>query len=436
MFKKILIRFLLFIFIAGYFAACDKTIELNEPFVELINPAENSQVEVPDTLKILFRIESDRPVASVAVSIVNKNYTSISGINTIVEPELEKELQITKLVRDQQKLDEAPYYIKIAVNDGIEIWNSYFKIQMTKKPKVYKGFYLFSRPGIHHTDIDFYDRNLNETAFIQSSGEYVGSDISWFFNRIYILTSLPHKLHAYAINEALSVWDADPQFPNPGFTDIQLDEENIYAAMQNGQVTGYSQLSGQQKVITELPTDTFPERICVLKDYIVGDFLARIGGNKMLMTFFKKTGVRKQRYPLDFEPVSMLGVPEPNAILLVGNTNDKGKVAWYNATLNIFEFSQQFNEGQIHAVCETTAENILLAIGNSLYLYNYKFKILSFISTLEEKPGQIYYEKQTKQLVLMFDKSLVFLSYPGLSELARLEHEQTLKGLKFYYQYD
>ena len=436
MFKKNSIFIIVFILIIGMLFSCQKPKELSEPIVKLISPLENSQVQVPDTLEICFKIQSDHSIKSVAASIVNGNYISITGTSTINEPETETENKINILIRDQHKLNEAPYYIKVAVNDGTGIWNSYFAIQLANKPLLYKGFYLFSRPGIHQTKIGFYDQDLNDTSLFYINGEYVESSISGMYNKLFIATETRVKLGAHSIGENILEWDIDSQFPNPGFTDIQLDENRIYAGMQSGQIAGYSQLNGQQKFVTELLLDTFPEKICVLEEYIIGDYLARIGGNKTIVTFYKETGVKKHRRPINMKVVSMLNTPEPNAALVIGNEDGKGKIALYNANNNFFEYSHQIDEGPIIGVSELDNNYILLTIDQSMYVYNLKQNMITLLANFQDIPENIYFEQNTNQIIVLFEKNIKFLLYPGLNEIASLEFENTLQGLQLYYQYD
>lgn len=181
MLKKLFIYNIFSILIILSLNSCQKTERINSPKVDLISPLENSTIQIPDTLQIQCKIQSERAIESVSISIVNSDYISILGTNTINTPQTDMEIKTIMVLRSLQDLDEAPYYILIAVRDGTSKWNSYFPVKLTMKPKAYKGFYLFSRNGINHTRIDFYNAHLNNTNFIQSTGDYLDSEISSFF---------------------------------------------------------------------------------------------------------------------------------------------------------------------------------------------------------------------------------------------------------------
>jgi len=415
--------------------SCRKEEKVSKPRVELISPTENSLIYIPDTIQIRFRVESEQAIESVRISIVNSSYISILGTNTINAPQ-EEEIATNMVLRSMQNLDGAPFYIMVAVNDGVNKWNTYFNIQLANKSLDYRGFYLFKRPGIHQIQIDFYDLFLNDTSFIQCEGEYLDSDISSFYKKLFLITETPAKLKTFSINENKLEWETEPQFPNPRFTDIQVNEDQIYAGMESGLIVGYSILNGQQKLVTEILTDSVPQRICILENLIVGDYLSRMSGNKTIVTFYKETGIKKHKRPINFQIVSFLCTEEPDMVLIIGNEESKGKICLYNARNNFFEYSHQIDEGEIIAVCEIAEGAILLIIGNSIYLHNSKQNITTELVTFDDAPEGLYYEYNSKQIIIQFEKRLSFYQYPGINEIYSLYKEKTLKGLQFYYQHD
>jgi hypothetical protein len=434
--KSLAFVFVLFVVIVTGLISCQKTEKMIEADIELISPSENSHIYLPDTLLIKLRIESASVIESVNISIVNSNYISLFGTNTIHSPVAGKEIETTMLLRTLQDYNDGPYKIKVTVKYQDIAQNTYFDIQLTNKPLVYKGFFLFSRPGIQLTKIDYYDQNLNDTAFAVSSGEYLDSDVTCFYKRLFLLTDTPAKLKTFSITDQLMEWEAEPAFPNPGFTDIQINEDRIYAGMERGQIVGYSQLNGQQKLVTEMLTDSFPENIFIMEDFIIGDYLSRMNGNRTLVTFYKETGAKKQRQPISFQVVSYAETAFPDKVLVIGNENQKGKISVYNVLNNYFENTQQIDEGEIMAVCEINEETILISIGRSVYLYNYKQSYSNWLATFDDSPVNIYFEHSSQQLMVQFEKSLSIFMFPGMEEVTRLNFEKTLKGLMLYYQFD
>lgn len=436
MLKKRLINNLFSILIIFSLNSCHKSEKINSPKVDMISPVENSMIQIPDTLEIRCKIQSERAIESVSVSIVNANYISIFGTNTVNTSQVDQEIKTTMIFRSLQNLDEAPYYILISVRDGTSKWNSYFPIKLTMKPLNYKGFYLFSRNGINDTRIDFYDPQLNNTSFIESAGDYLDSEISGFFKKVYLITEVPLKLKAFSIDEKQLDWEAGPQFPNPGFTDIQIDEDRIYIGMENGQIVGYSQLNGQQKLITQMLTDSIPKRISILENLIVSDYLSRLNGNHSLVTFYKETGIKKQRHPVDFQILAFEKTASADQVMVIGNMNEYGIIGLYNSQDDYFDDLHLIDEGNITAVCSIDEMSMILSIENRLYTYSYSQEMITELISFEAPPVNLYYEDISNRVMVQFEKKLLFYQFPGMTEFTSFDFERTLNGLQLYYQYD
>lgn len=430
------IVFILNVFLLVSLSSCKKEDALSELSVELISPSENSLFKLPDTLQIKFKIESEADIESVHISIVNSNYISLFGTNTIDTPQTGEEIVTTITLRPLQNFDNAPYYIRITVNYNEDKRNFYFDLQLENKPLVYQGFFLFSSYGIQQTRIDFYNPNLIDTVFCDGQGNYSDSEISGFYRKLYLLTATPAKLKTFSIEDQVLDWEVEPAFPYPQFTDIEIDKDRIYAGMESSQIVGYAQLNGQKKLITEMLTDSFPEKMFPGEDYLLCDYLSRLNGKRTLVTFYKETGVKKQRHPINFKVVSFARTEYPEKVLVIGNMNQKGIVSLYHAHDNYFENSQQVEEGNITDVCEISEGTLLFLIANGVYLYHYEHNITAPLVTFQELPVRIYFEHISQQVIVQFEKKLLFLGYPEMNEIATLDFDSALKGMQLYYQYN
>jgi len=412
----------------------DKNIITN---VELISPEVNTIIRLPDTIQIKFKVESEEDIEFVSISIVNSNYIPLFGTHYVDTPISGETIEKVIPLKALQNTNEAPYYILIAVNyKEDDKWNSYFKIQLANKPVNYQGFYLFSRPFISQTAIDFYDQNLEKTLYIQTDGEYIDSDISNFYGKLFLLTHTPAKLKAYSVEEQQLVWEAEPQFPYPEFAAIETDVNRVYAAMENGQIVGYSEINGQQQLITEILVDSIPEKVSILENYIIAAYQSRNNGSRTLVTFYKSTGFKKHRRPIDFEVVSFIKTEEPDGLIIFGNRDQNGIISMFNTQDNSFENSYQLEIGRIGSVCKVADEVFIISIENKLYSYNWLQKNLTLLIEYEDIPFKIEYEHLSGRIIVLFTNRLISYQFPGMIEIADLEIENTVKGLQFFYQYE
>lgn len=404
--------------------------------VELISPEANTIVRLPDTIQIKFKVESEEDIEFVSISIVNSNYIPLFGTTYVYAPESGEEITKTMTLKALLNTSEVPYYILISVNYKDDKWNSYFKIQLENKPKNYQGFFLFSRPFISQTAIDFYDQNLEKTFFIQTDGEYIDSDISSFYRKLFLLSHTPAKLKAYSVEEIQVIWEALPQFPHPEYTTIEMEENRIYAGMENGQIVGHSEINGQQQLITQRLVDSIPEKISILENYIIAAYKSRNNGSRTLVTFYNSTGFKKHRRPIDFEVVSFIKTVEPDRIIIFGNRDQNGVISMFNAQDNSFEDIHQFEVGKIGDVCKVEDDVFIISIENKLYSYNWPQKNLILFFEFEDIPFKIKYEHLSGRIIVLFTNSLIIYQFPEMIEMADLEMENTLKGLQLFYQYE
>jgi len=412
----------------------DKNIVTN---VELISPDANALIRLPDTIQIRFKVESEKDIEFVSISIVNSNYIPLFGTNYVNTPISGETIEKAIPLKALQNTNEAPYYILIAVNyKEDDKWNSYFEIQLVNKPLNYQGFYLFSRLFISQTSIDFYDQNLKKTFFYQTEGEYIDSDISNFYGKLFLLSQTPAKLKAYSVEEQQLVWEAVPQFPHPEYTTIETDVNRVYAAMENGQIVGYSEINGQQQLITQRLVDSIPEKISIIEKYIVAAYQSRNNGNRTLVTFYKSTGYKKYRRSIDYEVVSFIKTGESDRVIIFGNRDQNGIVSLFNAQDNSFEDMHQFELGRIGSVCKVEDENFIISVENKLYLFNWPQKNLTLLTEFEDIPFKIEYEHLSGRIIVLFTNRLIIYQFPGMIEIADLEVENTLKGLQFFYRYE
>ena len=412
----------------------DKNIITN---VELISPDANTLIRLPDTIQVKFKVESEKDIEFVSISIVNSNYIPLFGTHYVDTPISGETIEKAIPLKALQNTNEAPYYILIAVNyKEDDKWNSYFKIQLANKPINYQGFYLFSRPFISQTAIDFYDQNLEKTFFIQTDGEYIDSEILNFYGKLFLLSHTPAKLKAYSVAEQQLVWEAEPQFPYPEYTTIETDVNRVYGAMENGQIVGYSEINGQQQLVAERLVDSIPEKISIIENYIIAAYQSRSNGNRTLVTFYKSTGHKKHRRPIDYEVVSFIKTEEPDRVVIFGNRDQNGIVSMFSAQNNSFEDTHQFEIGKIGAICKVKDEDFIISVENKLYSYNWPQKNLTLLMEFEDIPFIIEYEHLSGRIIVLFSNRLIIYQFSGMIEIADLEMENTLKGLQLFYQYE
>ncbi len=416
--------------------SCRKTEDINLSGVELLSPAQNTTLHLPDTVQISFRITGEPAPDHVAISIVNRDYIPLFGTEYISNPETGVVLTKTMTLHTLQHTDDDPYYILIAPYAQGESRNNYFPVKLENKPLAYKGFYLFTKSRSNQTLITYYNGELEQSFFARADGAYVNSDISDYYQKLYLITEIPAKLQTFSLWEQQQDWETEPAFPYPVYTDLQVDNDWIFAAMGNGQIIGYSGHTGQPKLVSERLADSLPQKIAVTHEYIVGFYKSRINGRKSLVSFYKVSGVKKHRYPVDFEVTDLFKQESGDKVVVIGNRNDEGLITIFDPYRNMLEGTFQPGVGRIETACEAGEGGYLFATNSKLYAYQPGQGYENMLMDLNDVPKSLVYENQSGTVFLLYSDSLVMYAYPQMSVKAKVEPESEILGLEIFYRYE
>jgi len=416
--------------------SCRKKEEYNPVDVLLISPKENSLLKLPDTLLVEFKITTDKKVDFAAITIVNKNFTPLFGTKYINDPPTGELISKSMIINALQHTEDVPYYILISVRSEEETEQNYFNIRLTNRPLNYKGFYAFVKSSVYGTSIDFYDQEMDKTSFATTGGNYLNSDISGFYAKLFLSTGTPEKLIAFDLFDQQPVWEAEPLMPYPGFSDLYAKDSRIYAAMGNGQVAGYAGLNGQLQYVAERQDDSVPGKIIILDEYLIAYYRSRLNARKSLVSFYMATGVKKHQYPVDFEVVSFFRHTEPDKVFVFGNSDDVGMTAVFTPDENHLGELHHFDFGPVDAVCKTGDEEFVVLSGRRLYVYNETMHQERLLKTVEDSAFCVKYEKVRSRLYVLFQDKLLVYAYPGMDKIQGTDFDSPLKGIEFYCCYE
>jgi len=223
--------------------------------------------------------------------------------------------------------------------------------------------------------------------------------------------------------------------PYPGYHDLYARDNTIYAAMGNGQVAGYAGLNGQLQYLAERQSDSVPEKIIVLDEYLVAYYNARINARKSLVTFYMASGVKKHQYPLDFEVVSLFQHPDPEKCYVFGNKDGAGIMAVFTPRLNRLGEQHGFDD-RINAVCRINDDEFVLLVDRWLYDFNSTSGEYRLLKSLSDSAFSVKYEKVRDRLYILFEDRLQVCSFPDMVDVQEAGFEEPLKGIAFYYRHE
>ena len=415
--------------------SCNKTVTYSPPTIDIVSPLENSFFQLPGFIEVQVYVASNHKLSYVRISLDNEQLTPIStskffypDSNLVV---INYDFQLDQIPHGQS----GPFYLHIAVDDGIEINHEFREVKLNNADMVYKGFYLFSQPMPNRIQIDYYDTDARNQYFEMLDGDYVDSDVSAKQDMVYISTNKPSALFAFEFNDQNLQWAKEPLNPYPEFLDLLHAGSSLYSATGNGQVSNLSDVSGFVKVITPVLPDSVPAKIGVCEDFFIGDFWVRNKPGRSWVVFYKITGQIFHRHSSDIQVIDFYPIGQSNGFSVLGNKDAKGIYLKYLVEEKLISDSFVFADGEISNTYKMNENEFLVAIDRHLYVFNVTDKSTKVIHEFSSEIVAINFDPINNNLFVVLENTLEIFSYPSMIELNAIHTQHSIKGLELRFAY-
>lgn len=433
---KIILKLASLILTIWILNSCSKNPKINEPIVKIYSPENNQQFLLPDTIPVSFRVEHDKQIEYIRISIDDNNLIPVSG-QDFIYPKSETyegniNLPVGVLPEDNSL---PPYYIHIAVSDFSQITHTYLEINLINKEMNYEGCFLIGRPGIDIIEINYFDENYQSGLSTSINGNYSGSDISATVNMLYLITSIPDLARAFSCKSGDLIWTKEPQLPYPEFNNIHIRENVIYFSTAIGRIVGLTLNDGIQVFTTPVLPDSIPYNICSTSDYLFSDFSLRNSDSKVWVSFFKSTGNKFQLFQTNYETVSMYGQKNENLTTIFCNKNSIGSIIQFNVDENNIETQLELTSTEIHQTCKIDETDFLFSSNNQLFHFNSQNQSYEKVKDADYEILHIKFDELNNRLFILHANRVDIYSYSGITKIATIESTNLLLGIELKYGY-
>lgn len=431
LYMKLILKTAILIFTIWMLNSCSKDIKINEPVVEVFSPQYKQAFLLPDTVYVSFRVEHDKPIEYIRVSIADKNMIPVSN-QEFLYPESNNYkgdiyLPVGALPEDNNL---PPYYLRITVSDFSQITHTNLELNLTNKEMKYKGCFLISRYGIDVLKINYFDDNYQLMLSTSTNGNYLGSDISANANMLYLITAIPDLARAFNCDSGDIIWSKEPQLPYPEFNSILVSNNIIYFSTEIGRIIGLTLNDGLQIFTTPVLSDSIPNNICTTAEYLVSDFSLRNSYSKVLVSFYKETGNKFQLFPTNYETVSMYGMKNENLVTVFCNKNSNGAIYQYDVDDNNIETQLGLTNIEIHHTCKIDDNNFLFSSDNKLFNFNIQDWAYMKITDTDNNIIDIKFDGLNNHLFVLTEYNVDVFTYPGLNKITSIESINSLAGVE------
>jgi len=428
----IFISALLFIMLSP---GCKKEDTYIPPEIEIISPLNNNLYKLPGTVRISVKIKSPARINYVRISFDNEEMIPVLGQKFIYPTVRDTLIEYDEFISNIPPGETGPFIFQVAVDDGKQITRVYRDIRFEDAPVHYKGFYLFTRPGINETGIEYYDSTNIPNLFADLNGELVHTAFSSFNDLLFIATTIPSRLYAFEFEDQYLQWTKTPEQPYPEYNYLNADENLLYVATDNERISLLFQQSGYQKVSTELLFDTIPDRIGVSNDFFIGDFRLRHAQQRAWITFYKSTGNVYHRFSTFINVTDFYSFTGNSGFYVFGYENGKGLFGIYNLDGNFISEETSLKTGILTHTARVDYRLFLVTDEKALYRFDLVTKMIVKVKQFEEEIVDMALDAENSRVFIAGKNRVRIFAYPDMELLAELPSGAPVKAIELRYYY-
>lgn len=359
--------------------SCKKETAEIFPEVQFIQPASNSAYDVFDTITIRLLVNYNEPVISLKINLQDESSTPV--VTSLVIENFETGVETTVYyIISNNHLATGSYRLVAEAREGEIYTRAYRTIFIHEIERVLAHVFVVEQEAQTVHKIHRFSPAMGSQFITVYHGDYAGSEVSSSSKQFFIAGSHSGDLTAFDA-EAMTIKWTSPIIPNlvqPYFTSLKRIGNHVFAGLWEG-YTGRWSMTGQKGVSTQITPNTYSYLLFSTDKYLVTAALQK--SNHLMHwieVFYLDAGGLVNATHSDIIPV-IFTEPEPGNILILGN-NQSGNayVRRFDPSSGMLYFPYQpfdLPASAVKAAEAISAQQILLAFDNGVYLYEYQVAI-------------------------------------------------------------
>lgn len=397
------------------FPACRKTEVLYDINLLITSPFENAVFDISDTVMIRAYATSDKPIESIDVSIIDKNFVPAGPTVTTTINSNKAEVVIPYTLEGISTGD-GEYYIKVHARGEYNSKTAWIKIFVSDIPLEFKGILIESYTS-QQTRFYHLPPNVQSPQLIFSRPADVAySHVHMRPARYYISGSYFEPFEAIDPEDLSGLWTlpAIHNPPEPWFTGIVALAGEVAVLTYDGNVRLYSP-SGQMRMQFSCGPMFIPRKIVRSANWYFVAGQQKNGLAWELQVRYLTGGGLMQTCPLPIDVVDISIAPSGHPILgsnicIAGNSGGAGKLRVYLVSSNYTYEPVNTALAKLNASA-TAGEMLLLATQQGILLYDHKAASISTLHPIQA--GFIAYDASQQRIFASSGKSIHSISFPA-----------------------
>ncbi|HXP51605.1 MAG TPA: Ig-like domain-containing protein [Bacteroidia bacterium] len=362
-------RFVIFLIISVFFS-CKKSGNNGSPTVQITSPTGNPTYSVFDTIQVKAHVSDAVSLQSVTVYIVNSQNVPVLANATV--PISGKDFSFTcPYVLGDIHLTSGAYTIVVRAYNGTNATLGYQKITINAAPTIRTGIYAVTRNsgGVHVLKID---TSFNVSTLYTQTGDYSSSDISSYYQQLYIGAADSGNVNTLAMPGGSPSWGVvGIVSSSPCFTNIYSNGNSVYVSEYLGFIKYYNS-SGALATVFNVTAGNYPIKTCSWSNYLFAE-IKNIGSTtRNLVLYYSGSGTGFEQSVLPGPVVTMYGM-DNNDLYVFGNKDSGGAyLQLFNISGNIFYSPITLPSAKLLSVTQIDAQTYLIGFDNGIiYKYTY-----------------------------------------------------------------
>ncbi len=413
----------LFLFTLVFLNACKKQEDTSPPVIVINSPLQGQVYHVFDTIPVNVNVSDDKRLDPVAVTVLNSSGTAVMSAAVIHVNGRVAQIVFGYELSDLH-LSSGTYSLKVSASDGVNVTNSFVHIQIQAAPYKRMGIYLISR-NTTSVIVSKLDTNYLISPVLVLNGDYSGSDISSYFQQLYVSGAYTGNFNAIDLKTRAISW-IKPVVPgsNPWFCGAFVSGTLVYAPFFNGAIKAFD-TSGNQRFNLLTQSNYHPGKIFPTGNNILNEQIYVTNSSSKLVLNNGLTGFGIQELPLN-QKVVQFCQQDPDHVFIFGNNAGQGIILLYTISANGTWSPKPLPVGIILSAAQVDPDTYLIALSDGI-IYKYQYSVSSltpFISGIAA--SAIYYDGLKNEVLASCLKTLSVYDYASASLKHTVLHTDTI----------
>ncbi len=359
------------VLMAVLLGGCRKEEANDPPQVTILQPFDNTSIQVPDTLAVRATLLDAQELAGVTIQLLNDNGIPVVPSVSLAISGTSFDLQRAFPVIDEG-LASGPYTLAVRATDGNEQGSDFRTINVSAAPLRLRAVFAVHAAQGGAVPVTRIDSVFQAAPFGTFPGDLSQAVLASGPRLLYLAGAQNAPLRAIDLQNGNERWSAPNQntLGTAFFTALhQGDDGRIYHATNEGLIRGASS-SGVNAFTAESLAQYRTTFLHLQDDQVVAGQEQIAGPQQRLVTYTRSGGALLDQFVLDKDLVHADRLAM-NEVLLFGNRNGEGVVEQRNIDSGAWWEPRTFSQGEIRAVARQDGNTWFVALPGELVRFTY-----------------------------------------------------------------